>query len=252
MILHLFTLILEPENPVKFSIVELRAHLADVPNTYETLHKDNATGFICRYPVVQCKMIKNSIMIIGISQGADLLEEISRGRKKISFGEKSFLITKRDTAVRTGQFGISDTLTTYEFITPWLALNQQNMKKFYKLNGKREGDAFMQKLLAGSLGTLAKSLDHSNPVRITCEANLKFRKDWIDNTGILVFLGKFQTNLRIPDYLGIGQSVSRGFGTIRHIPRSSGHTGEDPLLGDKEMIEISSPQGGQKNAVKSL
>jgi len=28
------------------------------------------------------------------------------------------------------------------------------------------------------------------------------------------FLGKFQVNFNIPDYLGLGKSVSRGFGTI--------------------------------------
>jgi hypothetical protein len=35
----------------------------------------------------------------------------------------------------------------------------------------------------------------------------------------MVFLGKFQTNLRIPDFLGIGLSVSRGFGTIHSIDK---------------------------------
>jgi hypothetical protein len=34
----------------------------------------------------------------------------------------------------------------------------------------------------------------------------------------MVFLGKFRTNLTIPDYFGIGQSVSQGFGTIRRVP----------------------------------
>jgi hypothetical protein len=38
-----------------------------------------------------------------------------------------------------------------------------------------------------------------------------------------VFLGTFQTNLTIPDYLGIGQSVSAGFGTIRRTVQDPGH-----------------------------
>jgi hypothetical protein len=33
----------------------------------------------------------------------------------------------------------------------------------------------------------------------------------------MVFLGKFTTNLRIPDYFGMGQSVSQGFGTIKSV-----------------------------------
>ena len=41
--------------------------------------------------------------------------------------------------------GSSDKIHTYEFLTPWLALNQQNAKKFYDLKGKPKRDAFMTK-----------------------------------------------------------------------------------------------------------
>jgi hypothetical protein len=43
---------------------------------------------------------------------------------------------------------------------------------------------------------------------------------------VMVFLGKFQTNLRIPDYFGIGQSVSQGSGTIKSIPDIPGEDDE--------------------------
>ena len=60
--------------------------------------------------------------------------------------------------------GISDTIHTYEFLTPWLALNQQNAKKFYDLKGKTERDSFMQKILTRNLITLAKSIDYDLPL----------------------------------------------------------------------------------------
>jgi len=34
---------------------------------------------------------------------------------------------------------------------------------------------------------------------------------------MLGFLGEFEVNFDIPDYLGIGKSVSRGFGTVKKI-----------------------------------
>jgi Cas6b C-terminal domain/Cas6b N-terminal domain len=229
MFLRIFTLVLEPESPVRFSITELRAYFSDALKNYTDFHKDNATGFIHRYPAVQCKMIKNTLMVVGINQGADLLEQISRGRVKISPGENACSIVSRDTAVREEQFGLSDNVTTYEFLTPWLALNQQNTKKFYDLKGKPERDAFLQKLLSGGLGTLAKSLDYKPPSPVSCEEKVRFRKDWIDNKSVMVFVGKFRTNLQIPDYLGMGQAVSLGFGTIRQIPDSAKNTGEDAV-----------------------
>jgi len=218
MILKLFTLTLEPANPVQFSLAEFRSYLTGKLGEYTPLHKEDGIGFIHRYPAVQCKQIKNSLIVMGISQGADFLYQLGEGQKEISEGSTACTILECDASVRNEEFGISATTCTYEFLTPWLALNQQNAKKFYDLKGKPDRDAFMHRILVGNLETLAKSLDYKAPVPIRCEAKLKFRIDRIDRENIIVFLGKFRTKLRIPDYFGIGQSVSQGFGTIRCIP----------------------------------
>ncbi len=215
MILPLFTLTLEPSNPLHFSIDDLRSFFHKKSADYTRLHKDFPKGFIHRYPVVQCKQIKGTIMVIGAGQGANFLQEISGSAQDLRFGETSCIITGRDPEIRDEEFGISDEIHTYEFLTPWLALNQQNAKKFYDLKGKPDRDAFMQKILAGHLSTLAKSLDYDLPAPITCKSRVRFRRERIHQENVMVFLGTFGTNLTIPDYLGIGQSVSQGFGTIR-------------------------------------
>jgi hypothetical protein len=218
MLLKIFTLTCEPADPLQFSIAELRTYLAGKLGEFTTLHKSDTDGFIHRYPPVQCKQIKNMLIIIGISQGADLVEQLSHAQTEISVGKSTCIILTRDVAIRKDEFGISGITHTYEFLTPWLALNQQNTKKFYELKGKPDRDAFMQKILAVDLATLAKSLDYKSPVPINCEAKIKFRIDRIDHENVIIFLGKFRTNLRIPDYFGIGRSVSQGFGVIRELP----------------------------------
>ena len=155
------------------------------------------------------------LMVVGVGQGAALLQDISRGAKEVRSGETTCVISGRDQAIRNEEFGISDKILTFEFLTPWLALNQQNAKKFYDLKGKPERDAFMQKLLTGHLGTLAKSLDYDLPEPLYCESRVRFIRERIHQENVIVFLGTFRTNLTLPDYLGIGQSVSEGFGTIR-------------------------------------
>jgi len=226
MLLKIVTLTLEPADPIQFSIAELRSYFAGKLAEYMDLHKNDSTGFIHRYPVVQCKQLKNTLTVLGIAQGAALLEQISSGRQEISSGKNTCTILSRDAAQRNEEFGISGKIQTYEFVTPWLALNQQNAKKFYELKGKPERDAFMKKILAGNLSILSKSLDYKIPEPITCEAKIKFRIDWIERESVMVFLGKFQTNLRVPDYFGIGQSVSLGFGTVKSLPDISGEGDE--------------------------
>jgi hypothetical protein len=218
MLIKIFTLALEPADPIQFSLPELRTYFAGKLGEYTARNKSNAAGFIHRYPVIQCKQAGNMLVAIGISQGAVLLEQLLQGKVEIIAGKNTCIILERDASIRQEVFGISGTMYTYEFLTPWLALNQQNAKKFYELKGKPERDAFMHKILAGNLATLAKSLDYKPPVPITCEEKIKFRIDWIERESIIVFLGKFRTNCRIPDYFGIGQSISQGFGTVKCIP----------------------------------
>jgi hypothetical protein len=159
--------------------------------------------------------------MIGISQGAGWLCRSTHDRTILGTGESTCRITARDPAIRSEPFGVADASITYEFLTPWLALNQQHAKKFYDLNGKLQRDALMQKLLAAHLHTLAKSLDYGITIPVSCEAKVRFRRDRIGRENVMVFLGKFVTNLTIPDYLGIGLSVSQGYGTIKRITESS-------------------------------
>jgi hypothetical protein len=217
MILKIFTLTLAPVHPAQFSLSELRLYLAAKLGEYTTLHKEQSSGFVYRYPVVQCKQIRNVIVALGISQGADFLAGLTTGLEEISTGSSACTIPERDTAIRCEEFGIGIP-HTYEFLTPYLALNQQNAKKFYTLQGKPDRDAFMNRILIGDLEKLAKSLDYTMPGPIICEATIRFRIDRIDRENIIVFLGRFRTNLIIPDYFGIGRSTSQGFGTIRRIP----------------------------------
>ena len=226
MLLKIFTLTLEPVDPVQFSMAEIRAYFTIKLDEYTVLHKSNDTAFIYRYPAVQCKQIKNTLIVIGISQGAALLEQLSQDMSEIFLRKNTCTILKRDSSIRNEEFGISSKTHTYEFLTPWLALNQQNKKEFYNLKGKPERDAFMRKILIKDLATLAKSLDYKTPVPITCEAKIRFRIDWMSRENVMVFLGKFKTNLQIPDYFGMGQSVSQGFGTTKSIP-------EIPVIDDE-------------------
>jgi hypothetical protein len=217
MILPTYTLTLEPEHPLRFSPEEFRTFLTRELAEFMALHKNDTAGFVYRYPVIQAKLVRNTFRVIGICQGASFLYQLAHGRPVLGNGEYACRITGADPEIRPEQFGTTDGIAIYEFQTPWLALNQQNAKKFYELNGKPARDAFMQKLLTAQLNTLAKSLDYEITVPISCEAKVRFRRDRIGHENVMVFLGKFRTNLQIPDYLAIGQSVSQGYGTIKRI-----------------------------------
>ena len=222
MILPVFTLVLQPSNPLHFSLEKLRIFFTAESARHTSPDPQLSAARIHRYPVIQCKQVKNRLLVIGISQGADLLHALSHGRRELLMDENTCTILQQDQGIRHEVIRISDTIHRYEFLTPWLALNQQNAKKFYDLKGKPERDAFMQKILTGHISTFSKSIDFDLTAPLMCRSRVRFRRERVQDENVMVFLGTFETNLRIPDYFGIGLSVSSGFGTIRSMDEDAG------------------------------
>jgi hypothetical protein len=50
---------------------------------------------------------------------------------------------------------------------------------------------------------------------------LRRRKCELKGTSFIGFLGEFMVNFAIPDYMGLGKSVSRGFGTVKRVNSGS-------------------------------
>jgi len=220
---RIFTFTLTPENPLRFSLSEFRLLLSRgcAERTAQAGPGTTDGPVLSRYPPILCGQLKHEIRVTGICQGAEFLYSLVDGTMEILIGENRCHIDTRDEEIRSEPFGITDEEHEYEFITPWLALNQQNEKKFYLLQGKPARDAFMQKLLAAQLNTFAKSLEYSHELPIACTAHVRFVRERIDRQTVMIFKGRFRTNLKIPLYLGIGQSVSQGFGWVQEIPRGT-------------------------------
>ncbi|NMB77837.1 MAG: CRISPR-associated endonuclease Cas6 [Methanomicrobiales archaeon] len=217
MILPLFSVMLSPIHLEQFSTAEFRAGLAHRLSE-EPVPASSGSHVLHRYPPLQVKEVKDTLLAIGICQGAVFLHSAVSGRTTMGTGGHECTIISRDPAIRSEEFGPDSHMHTYEFLTPWLALNQQHAKKFYDLTGKPARDAFMEKLLLSHLTTLAKSLDAPLTQSVSCSAKVRFERMRIDRENVMVFFGKFRTNLVIPDNLAIGRSVSEGYGTIRQIP----------------------------------
>ncbi len=215
--LKTFTLTLASTRPIHGTSSELRGFFATKFTEYSLLHQHNADQLIYRYPLVQYKMIDGAPMVIGINDGAEVLKQVYDKYDEIKLGEEVYEIVEKGIALRNQEFGLSDKFHSYEFATPWLALNQENYMKYYGLKNREETQEFLRRTLAGNLLSMSKSLDYQVPERIKCEVQVRIRKSRLKDINVMTFIGGFCTNFLIPDYLGIGKSVSRGFGAVKKI-----------------------------------
>lgn len=212
--LKVFRLTLTSTRPIQESGAQLRGFFATKFNEYSLLHQHNADKFIYRYPMVQYKMIDRTPNVIGINEGAEVLKEIYDEYDKINLNGNEYEIVERGITYRKEDFGISEKLIKYDFVAPWFALNQENYRKYLSFDKEQQAE-LLNKNLVGNILSMSKSLDYQVPEKIRCHTELQERSSRLKGNEIIVFKGSFVTNFQIPDYFGIGKSVSRGFGTVK-------------------------------------
>jgi len=220
--LEVFTLTFSSDKPIEGTAAQLRGFFATKFTEYTLLHQHDAGRLIYRYPLVQYKLIDGTPTVIGINEGSDLLKEIFHETRSIRLGESEFRVIETGIDLRLVSFGISDRIHSYEFVTPWLALNQKNYMRYYGMKNDAERRDLLRSILAGNIISIAKSLCYDVPGRIKCDLEVVPQKRRLKDVNLMAFAGRFHTNFEIPDLLGIGKSVSRGFGAVRQIRGEGG------------------------------
>ena len=166
------------------------------------------------YPRVQVKILDEQIYLIGIDEGVSPVLEISEKIEKLDFGNITFQIQDRDISQFKNEFISSNQLIDYEFITPWVALNNMTGKKYNKLEDS-DKHSYLTKLIGQNIIFIAKelNLDLGKEIYIKLElSSLVAQK--IDEKNWGSFKGTFKTNCILPNYIGLGNGITRGLGTI--------------------------------------
>lgn len=213
------TLILKTKNPITESPEKLRGFFGNRFRDYPIIHQhaENGTNFY-QYPKVQCKIINGTPVILGIEEGAEILKDIAWDIEELVLGKMVYKIEERQIIERTQEFGCSDKLQQYMFVVPWIALNGENYDSYQQSSPKSRVN-LLHRILAGNLLSISKSLGYVVLEQIKIRTKLSPVKVYSKGIPLIGFEGEFQTNFMIPDYLGIGKSVSRGFGVARRCSK---------------------------------
>ncbi len=174
-----------------------------------------ANKFNYKYPLVQYKVIDNIAYIIGINEGAKLLQELFHKVNKLELQDRILPVYTKNILSKEENFGEVENQIKYEFITPWIALNSNNYKKYKITSEKMEKIQMLQSILVGNILSLCKGLEYTVTKRIIVDLDIWKVDINYKNVEMIGFYGNFTCNIQLPDFLGLGKSVSRGFGTIK-------------------------------------
>jgi len=217
--LRTYRLIIKTDRPLNTQAVSLRGFIGKRFPELSLLHNHASNkSFIYTFPRVQYHILNGDALIIGIEEGADTVKYIEHILTGLSLNRQVYKIVAKTGVESEIYFGILKEPLPYTFLTPWLALNEKNYEKYQKYGAWAKRKELLEKILIGNIISMSKGLGYTVPEPIKAEIHgLKETQTFLKGTPMLGFLGTFSVNFEIPDYWGIGKSVSRGFGTVKRV-----------------------------------
>ncbi len=181
----------------------------------ELLHNHYADGSVRhRYPLVQYKVVDSVPQLVGIGEGGRLLTELFLRIKNIDIEGTTYEVLSKNIGNRQWDLSDFSKLHRYKFDTLWVGLNQKNYAEYVLMCSDSEKSDFLNKQLQNSILAFYKGVDYRISERIMATADLSERTTQFKNQTMLGFTGSFVTNAALPDNIGIGKSVARGFGNV--------------------------------------
>lgn len=171
-----------------------------------------------RYPLVQYKVLDGAPMLVGLQDGAKLLTELFFKIQTLHIAGYDYPVMERNIAFQNVPVGWSETLSEYRFGTLWMPLNQHNYLE-YQDKDETARRAMLGRILTGNILSFFKGIGLYLPDDQRILTSVRPREERLTGfkdqlmTGIT---GSFTTNVVLPNYIGLGKSVSRGYGVIIH------------------------------------
>ncbi len=221
----IFDIILAPEDLYAFrgALSERVGHEHDWFHNHN--NDDSEHQFHYRYPLIQYKLRGNQPMLVCIAQGVQAARMFFE-QQDWSLTMKGMYRPMEIDELRLKKYPVEvkdlEEGLPYSYrLKYWQALNQDNYRRYNELEGLREIVDFLEPLLANHLISFAKGISWQIPGRFEVQITEMYptRFPRFKEIHTLAFNFNFDTNLLLPDYIGLGKGASLGYGTITRIKR---------------------------------
>jgi len=217
---------------IKFPEIKFKNRDTEIPLLFEyfgKLFKDNLQLLYLhfqnntksqKYPLIQYKVLNDIPMLIGIEESAELLISLFQQIKEFNFENVKYKIKKKNINKKTCDIRLTDKHHDYEFVTPWMSLSQDNYIQYRRLkkdNKKNDISNLLSGILIGNIFSFFKTINYHASESILIKCDLSENSTHSKNKSMIEFKGKFTANALLPDLIGLGNSVLRGYGTISKV-----------------------------------
>ncbi len=212
------TLIIQYDTPLKpYEVAAFRGAVnQSMEEANELFHNHTDQGVRYAYPLIQYKRIGNKAAIVCINEGLDAAHALLETHNMtLRIGQRTAPFNLDKCSTHEATLGTTDEPVLYK-LTNWIPLNSENFQKYNDLSGIIEQFEMLQKILVGNILSFYKSMGYFLEDTVTCTIKHIDSPKTISYKGrkILTFDLVFQTNVMLPEYIGLGKRASHGHGII--------------------------------------
>lgn len=177
------------------------------------------TTFRYSYPLIQYKRLGGKASIVCIEEGADVIGQfLSEGMRSFILGDR--IVESNIRKLVPAKLAVQLWKTSFSYnLKRWLPLNEKNYHLYQRAEDDMEKKTILENVLRGNLLSMLKGLN------IFLEEELKVKIVSLDKPFIIYNKGialmsfdiTFESNLSIPNNIGIGKNASIGFGVVHQV-----------------------------------
>jgi hypothetical protein len=198
----------------------LRGNMIKMSDYSPLFHNHSAEGYRYAYPLIQYKRINGHAAVIGINEGGNAIAQLLSGElpQWLHIGRRVTLTGGANIQTQQMEMKIDHQLHTYE-IRRWLPLNQYYYQIYQQKRGLVDKLSMLESILTGNILSFAKGVGIFFEEQVICHILDIQQNDNVSYKGVelMSFSAKFECNIPLPEYIGLGKSASLGNGIIRKI-----------------------------------
>lgn len=169
-----------------------------------------------RYPLIQYKNLAGQPGIVCIEHGVDEIHKFFQQKDwSLDLSGRKLDMQIENLALNQFTMQVWDKMFDYR-IQNWVALSQQNFSKYQALTTEKEQLDMLAAILKGNILSFAKGIEWtvSKPIQIKFKSPLQTRLVKVKGVRLAAFSFYFASNVFLPNYIGLGKSVSLGYGVV--------------------------------------
>lgn len=181
-----------------------------------SFHNHEELGYKYGYPTIQYKVMDGQVCLIGIRESAiPIMQLAGRFPATIQIGKKQKVFHVKNCSLTPYIPVIEDAPKLYH-LKQYMGLTDDNFKKYHSMLALTDKITLMEQIITGNILSFLKGIGYHAAERIEV-AITRFeeqREKSYKHVKFDIFDVQFVSNIELPEAIGLGKSVSVGFGTL--------------------------------------